>query len=128
MKSWIILGAFLAALAVIFGAFGAHGLKNKVSPDDLIIFETGIKYHMYHALGLILIGILGFHYNSDIIQLPAVLISIGLLIFSGSLYILVLSGLRWLGAITPIGGVLLIAGWLMLALKIRSASGIYDNN
>ena len=121
MKSWIILGAFLAALAVIFGAFGAHGLKNKVSPDDLIIFETGVKYHMYHALGLILIGILGFYYNSDIIQIPAVLISIGLLIFSGSLYILVLSGLRWLGAITPIGGVLLIAGWLMLALKIRSA-------
>ena len=76
---------------------------------------------MYHALGLILIGILGFHYNSDIIQIPAVLISIGLLIFSGSLYILVLSGLRWLGAITPIGGLLLIAGWLMLALKIRSA-------
>ena len=121
MKSWIILGAFLAALAVIFGAFGAHGLKNKVSPDDLIIFETGVKYHMYHALGLILIGILGFHYNSDIIQIPAVLISIGLLIFSGRLYILVFSGLRWLGAITPIGGVLLIAGWLMLAFKIRSA-------
>ena len=121
MKSWIILGSFLAALVVIFGAFGAHGFKNKVSPVDLIIFETGFIYHMYHALGLILIGILGFHYNSDIIQLPAVLISIGLLIFSGSLYILVLSGLRWLGAITPIGGVLLIAGWFMLALKIRSA-------
>lgn len=121
MKSWIMLGAFLAALAVIFGAFGAHALKNKVSPDDLIIFETGVKYHMYHALGLILIGILGFHYNADIIQLPGFLISIGLLIFSGSLYILVLSGIRWLGAITPIGGVLLIAGWLTLVIKIRTA-------
>jgi uncharacterized membrane protein YgdD (TMEM256/DUF423 family) len=121
MKSWIILGASLAALAVIFGAFGAHALKNKVSAEDLIIFETGVKYHMYHALGLILIGILGFHYNSDIIQLSGVLISIGLLIFSGSLYMLVLSGLRWLGAITPIGGVLLIAGWLILVVKIRSA-------
>ena len=109
------------AIGILFGAFGAHALKNKVSPDDLIIFETGVKYHMYHALGLILIGILGFHYNSDVIQLPGVLLSIGLLIFSGSLYILVLSGLRWLGAITPIGGVLLIAGWLMLAFKIRSA-------
>ena len=86
MKSWIMLGAFLAALAVIFGAFGAHALKNKVSPDDLIIFETGVKYHMYHALGLILIGILGFHYNADIIQLPGFLISIGLLIFSKAFF------------------------------------------
>ena len=66
MKSWIILGAFLAALAVIFGAFGAHGLKNKVSPDDVIIFEPGVKYPMDHALVLILIGILGFYYNFQV--------------------------------------------------------------
>ena len=118
MKNWIILGASLAGLAVILGAFGAHGLKNKVSPADLAIFETGVQYHMYHALGLILIGILGFHYNSDVIQLPAALLSIGILIFSGSLYILVLTGLRWMGAITPIGGVAFIAGWLLLVLRI----------
>ncbi|MDP6339564.1 MAG: DUF423 domain-containing protein [Candidatus Marinimicrobia bacterium] len=121
MKNWIILGASLAALAVILGAFGAHGLKSKVSPEDLAIFETGVRYHMYHALGLILIGILGFHYNADMIQLPAVLLSVGILVFSGSLYILVLTGLRWMGAITPIGGIALIAGWVMLIIKICSA-------
>ena len=118
MKSWIVLGASLAALAVALGAFGAHGLKNRVTPADLIIFETGVKYQMYHALGLILIGILGFHYNSDIIQTPAVLISIGTLIFSGSLYILVFTGLRWMGAITPIGGILLVSGWGMLVFHL----------
>ncbi len=121
MKSWIILGASLAALAVILGAFGAHGLKSKISPEDLAIFETGVRYHMYHALGLILIGVLGFHYNADLIQLPAVLLSIGILIFSGSLYILVITGLRWMGAITPIGGLALIAGWILLVFRLTKA-------
>lgn len=118
MKNWIVLGASLAALAVVLGAFGAHGLKSKVTPEDLAIFETGVRYHMYHALGLILIGILGFHFNSEVIQLPAVLLSVGILIFSGSLYILVLTGLRWMGAITPIGGLALIAGWVLLAFRL----------
>ena len=81
MKNWIILGASLAALAVVLGAFGAHGLKNKVSPENMLIFETGIRYHMYHALGLIFLGILGFHYSANVIQLPAVLLSVGILIF-----------------------------------------------
>ena len=108
-------------LAVLLGAFGAHGLKNRVSPEDLIIFETGVRYHMIHALGLILLGILGFHYHGDVIQLPALLFSAGILIFSGSLYILVLTGIRWMGAITPIGGLAFIAGWIMLFIKIRSA-------
>ncbi len=118
MKNWIILGASLAGLAVILGAFGAHGLKSKVSPADLAIFETGVRYHMYHALGLILLGILGFHYSGNVIQLPAVLLSVGILIFSGSLYILVVGGVRWMGAITPIGGLCLIAGWLLLAYNL----------
>ncbi len=122
MKYWIAAGAGLAALAVILGAFGAHGLKAKVSPEDLIIFETGVRYHFYHALGLILLGLLGFHYPSDILQAPAVLLSIGMLIFSGSLYVLVLFGMRGLGAITPIGGVAMVGGWLLLAYRIMKAS------
>jgi uncharacterized membrane protein YgdD (TMEM256/DUF423 family) len=121
VKSWILTGAILMMLAVLFGAFGAHGLKNRVSPEDLIIFDTGVRYHMIHALGLILLGILGFHYHGDVIQLPALLLSAGILIFSGSLYILVLTGIRWMGAITPIGGLAFIAGWAMLFIKIRSA-------
>ena len=122
MKNWIILGATLAGFTVILGAFGTHGLKSKLSPEDLSIFETGVKYQMYHAIGLILIGILGFHYNQDIILLPAVLMSVGILIFSGSLYLLVLTGLRWIGAITPIGGAALIMGWVTLAYKISRSS------
>lgn len=118
MKSIIITGAIFAGLAVILGAFGTHGLKAKISPEDLSIFETGVKYHFFHALGLILIGILGFHFPEVTIQLPALLFVIGILLFSGSLYILVLSGLRWLGAITPFGGFAFIAGWLLLALKL----------
>ncbi len=119
MKSWIIFGALLAALAVLLlGAFGAHGLKGKISPEDLTIFETGVRYHMYHALGLILLSVLGLYYYPEMIQLPAMLLSVGILLFSGSLYILVLTGLRWMGAITPIGGVAFIAGWLLLAYRM----------
>lgn len=118
MKTWIVAGASLAGLAVILGAFGAHGLKSKISPDDLVIFETGVRYHMYHALGLILIGILGFYYSAEVIQLPAVLLTLGIVLFSGSLYVLVFTGLRWMGAITPLGGVALIAGWLVLVIRV----------
>ena len=118
MKSWIVLGAFLAALAVILGAFGSHLLKIRLSSEDLAIFETGVRYHIYHALGLVMIGILGFHYPSNIIQLPAILFLIGIIIFSGTLYLIPLAGLRWLGAITPIGGTALIAGWIALVYNI----------
>ena len=116
--TWIIIGSVLAALAVSIGAFGAHGLKSKVSSEDLVIFETGFRYQMYHSLGLILIGILGFHYPSNIIQLPAILFLIGIIIFSGTLYLIPLTGLRWFGAITPIGGTALIAGWIVLVYNI----------
>ena len=116
--TWIIIGSALAALAVSIGAFGAHGLKSKVSSEDLVIFETGVRYQMYHSLGLILIGILGFHFPSNIIQLPAALFIIGIIIFSGTLYLIPLTGLRWLGAITPIGGTALIAGWIALVYNI----------
>ena len=118
MKSWIIIGSFLAAFAVILGAFGAHGLKTRLSPEDMAIFETGIRYHLFHSLGIILIGILGFHVSSDILQLPAFIMTIGIILFSGSLYILVLSGARWFGAITPIGGLGFIIGWLLLAVNL----------
>ena len=116
--TWIIIGSVLAALAVSIGAFGAHGLKSKVSSEDLVIFETGVRYQMYHSLGLILIGILGFHYPSNIIQFPAILFLIGIIIFSGTLYLIPLTGLRWLGAITPIGGTALILGWVALVYNI----------
>ena len=118
MKSWIIIGSILAALAVILGAFGAHGLKTRLSPEDLAIFETGVRYHIIHALSIIIIGILGYHISSEILKIPVIFITIGIFLFSGSLYILVLSGARWFGAITPLGGVGFIAGWLLLAYNL----------
>ncbi|MEC9006526.1 MAG: DUF423 domain-containing protein [Candidatus Neomarinimicrobiota bacterium] len=115
---WIIIGSALAALAVAIGAFGAHGLKSRVSADDLIIFETGARYQMYHSLALILLGLIGVNFQSNVVQLPAILFLVGIIIFSGTLYLIPLTGLRWLGAITPIGGTALILGWIMLIFNL----------
>lgn len=119
MKTFIVIGAVAMALGVILGAFGAHGLKNKLTPDLLAVYQTGVEYHLYHALGLILVGVL-------INQFPQVaglhtggwLLLAGIVIFSGSLYVLAISGIRWLGAITPIGGTAFIAGWLWIAWSL----------
>ena len=118
MKTWLIVGASLAGLAVLLGAFGAHVLKSKVSQEDLAIFEPGVRYHLYHALGLLIIGAIGFQVSQDIIQIPATLITAGIVIFSGSLYLLVFTNIRWFGAITPIGGLCLIAGWFLLVYNL----------
>jgi uncharacterized membrane protein YgdD (TMEM256/DUF423 family) len=115
---WIITGSIFAALAVLFGAFGAHGLKSRVSAEDLIIFETGVRYQMYHALALILLGLIAMNPNITITNLTFGLFVAGILIFSGTLYLIPLTGLRWLGAITPIGGTALIAGWISLIYNL----------
>jgi len=115
---WIIIGSALAALAVAIGAFGAHGLKSRISADDLIIFETGVRYQMYHSLALILLGLIGVNFQSNLVQIPAILFLIGIIIFSGTLYLIPLTGLRWFGAITPIGGTALILGWIVLIFNL----------
>ena len=120
MKTYLIIGASLAGLAVLIGAFGAHGLKARVSSEDLGVFESAVRYHLYHSLGIILISILGItkDFPDDILLMPAYLMIAGIIIFSGSLYILVLTNIRWLGAITPIGGSLLIFSWFLFAFNI----------
>ncbi len=118
MREWIIIGAIFAGLSVLIGAFGAHGLKGKISIEDLVIFEVGVRYQMYHALALILLGLIGVSMSEKILILPGIFFCSGIIIFSGSLYLMVLINIRWLGAITPIGGALLIFGWLSLVLKI----------
>jgi len=120
MKLWLTIGAILAGIAVLIGAFGAHGLKYKVSDEDLAIFETAVRYHMYHALGIFLISIIGFlnYLDHNLLLLPIYFMITGIVIFSGTLYILVLTNVRWLGAITPIGGLCLIIGWFLLAFNI----------
>lgn len=118
MKALLVLGSVYGALAVTLGAFGAHGLKNKVDETLLNTWHTASEYHFYHALAIILIGILVKQFGEGLILTAGWVMVAGVTIFSGSLYILVLSNIRWLGAITPIGGILLIVGWLLLAYAL----------
>jgi len=115
----LLSGALFMALAVLLGAFGAHALKTNLSPEMMQVYKSGVEYQFYHALGLLLIGLIGFQIQSRYIKWSGTLISIGIIIFSGSLYILALSGFEWIGAITPIGGLSFVAGWVCLILAIR---------
>jgi uncharacterized membrane protein YgdD (TMEM256/DUF423 family) len=111
----MILGAVLGALGVAAGAFGAHGLKARVGPEMLEVFETGVRYHLIHALALLAVAWASTRWSSAAIRAAGWLFVAGILVFSGSLYLLTLSGIRALGAITPIGGAAFILGWLLLA-------------
>lgn len=115
-KTFFALGAAFGLLGVALGAFGAHGLKGTLSPDMLANFETGVRYQMYHAVGLLAVAWALTRWPGGLTTAAGWLFVIGILIFSGSLYILSVTGIRWLGAVTPIGGVALIAGWGCLIL------------
>ena len=110
-----IVGAVLGALGVVLGAFGAHALRSHLEPRDLEVFETAVRYQMYHAFALIAAAWL-LSRNVPYAGHAAWAFVIGVAIFSGSLYLMVATGQRWLGAVTPIGGVALIAGWCLLAV------------
>lgn len=112
-------GAIFMALAIILGAFGAHALKDSLSPEMMKVYQTGVEYQFNNGLGLLIIGLIGFHIHSKYIKWSGMLISIGIILFSGSLYLLSITGIRWIGAITPIGGVSFIAGWIFLVLGIH---------
>ena len=118
MRILLIIGSLFAALSVLLGAFGAHALKNRLSIEDLTIFEIAVRYQMYHALGLLCMGVVGFYLTEKLVSIPAYFMILGIIIFSGSLLLLVFTNLRWFGAITPIGGFCLIIGWLLLAYNI----------
>jgi len=115
--SSLIRGAAISGLiGVAAGAFGAHGLKNHVDPALLPIWHTAVLYQLIHALAMLMLVGLAAHVNQQALRWSGRLFAAGMVIFSGSLYILVLSNVKWLGAITPIGGVCFLAGWLCLAL------------
>jgi uncharacterized membrane protein YgdD (TMEM256/DUF423 family) len=119
--SWVRVGAILGGLSVIMGAFGAHGLEKYLDDYSKAVFETAAKYQMYHALALLAVGILALHGRSGLVlNLAGWSFLLGTLIFSGTLYTLSLTGIRWLGAITPIGGLGLILGWFLLAIAAGS--------
>lgn len=113
-NQWLVFGAWFAGLAVALGAFGAHGLENRLNADDLATYETAVKYHMYHALALILLHLISQHITSDLLKWVGIGFIAGIILFSGSLYILVITDTRWLGAVTPFGGVAMLISWGLL--------------
>ena len=114
-RLFFALGSLSAFIGVALGAFAAHALKSRLAPDLLATFEIGVRYQMYHALALLAVGWACTRWPGAAAIAGGWLFVAGTVIFSGSLYALSLSGLRWLGAITPIGGIALLAGWLCLA-------------
>jgi uncharacterized membrane protein YgdD (TMEM256/DUF423 family) len=120
-RVFVTLGALSGCLAVAAGAFGAHALRDRLSADMLSVFQTGASYQMYHALALVAVGVLLGRFSiegSPWLTASGWLFVVGTLLFSGSLYSLSLSGITWLGAITPLGGVAFLLGWLALAIGI----------
>lgn len=111
-------GSILVGLGVALGAFGAHALKASLSPQFLATFETGVRYQMYHGLGLLVLSWAIGRWPERHLAPAAVLLIAGTIVFSGSLYLLVLTGIRWFGAVTPLGGVALIAGWSLVAYRL----------
>jgi uncharacterized membrane protein YgdD (TMEM256/DUF423 family) len=116
LMNWMIVaGAANGALAVLAGAFGAHGLKARLTPELLATWNTGADYHMYHALALVLAGVLAGAQPSATLQVSGAALLAGILLFSGSLYLLALTGVKMLGAVTPFGGLAFVVGWCALA-------------
>lgn len=120
-QRWAAAAAINGLLAVACGAFGAHALKERLSPEDMMVFETGARYQMYHTVALLAVGWVGGQSRSRWARVAGWCFVAGIVLFSGSLYALVLSGTRFWGAVTPIGGVSLMVGWALLA---RAALGV----
>lgn len=118
--NWIVVGSVALALAVMFGAFGAHALRGRLDAYSIGIYERAVFYHFVHALGLLVVPILsrGGMISATAALWVCLLLLAGIVLFSGSLYALAISGVRLLGAITPIGGLAFIAAWLLLALAV----------
>ncbi len=123
MKALLVAGALNGALAVTLGAFGAHGLRERASAQMLTTWETAAQYHFFHALALLLVGVLARQTGAAALLVPGWIMLAGVLVFSGSLYLLVLTDQRWLGAVTPLGGTALIVGWLWLAWGLMRHMG-----
>lgn len=114
-RTFLLAGAVAGFIGVAFGAFGAHGLRGRLSPEMLAVFETGVRYQMYHALALLLTAVLATRLDGRAIVAAGWLFVAGIVLFSGSLYLLAVTGVSILGAITPLGGVAFLAGWICLA-------------
>ena len=119
MKIFMVIGSLKASVAVIMGAFGAHALREKLTTDMMSVYQTAVQYHFFHALGLFVVAfVVGQYPHVVVSRWSGWLMLIGILLFSGSLYGLSLSGTRWLGAITPMGGTAFIISWTLLAIAV----------
>ncbi|RUQ31692.1 MAG: DUF423 domain-containing protein [Candidatus Competibacteraceae bacterium] len=122
-RIFLVFGSLALLLAVAMGAFGAHLLKKTLTPEALTVYETAVHYHFYHALGLLAVGLLVLHLPATVLlRWAGVLMTVGLILFCGSLYGLSLSGMPWLGVMTPIGGLAFIMAWLLLAVAVWRTS------
>lgn len=117
-RTFFALGSFLAFIAVALGAFGAHSLQGTFAPGMAQVYETGVRYHFYHALGLLAVGLAASRWPGAATTLAGWLFVAGIVLFSGSLYLLSITGIRVLGAITPLGGLAFLAGWLILGWTV----------
>ncbi len=115
-RNFLFIGALAAFIGVALGAFGAHGLRGRLSPEMLNVFEIGVRYEMYHALAILAVGLIRARFDGALIVAAGWLFTAGIVFFSGSLYLLALTGTTLFGAITPIGGLLFLAGWACLAI------------
>src|SRR5436190_2445465 len=113
-KTFLLIGAVAGFLAVALGAFGAHALRARLSPDMLAVFETGVRYQMYHAIAIVLVGLIAARLDGWLIRSAGWSFAAGIVLFSGSLYVLATSGITVFGAITPLGGLAFLAGWTFL--------------
>lgn len=117
-KKSLVLGSALLALAVLIGAFGAHGLKNVVTPEKLVTFETGVRYHFYHAFGLLIVGMLQQQFQNMKLTVSHWAFFVGVLLFSFDCYFYVVTDIKTFAMIVPIGGVSFIVGWVALMIGI----------
>ncbi len=117
MKRFAVLGAVLLATGVAFGAFGAHGLEGRIDPDRLATFETAVRYQLVHGVGLLALAAFG-RSDARLARLAATALSAGVLVFSPALYLLAIGGPSWLGAVAPLGGAAMIAGWVAAAVDL----------
>jgi uncharacterized membrane protein YgdD (TMEM256/DUF423 family) len=117
-RGFAVAGSLSALIAVAAGAFGAHALRARLAEDLLVVFETAARYQMYHAFALLFVAWAATQWPSTTLFVAGCLFLGGTVLFSGSLYLLALTGIRWWGALTPVGGVLLLAGWVSLALGV----------
>ena len=117
MKGYIIIASLFAALAILFGAFGSHALKERLSAQSLEVYDIATRYLMFHALGIFLIALLGFQLPKESLEMPVIMMIVGTSIFSGTLYLIAMLDFKKLGMVTPIGGLLLIVSWLLLAFN-----------